>query len=204
MIDLPKRWLVWHYTNKNSARAKFWQRSHESILVIWKSDRRIFNLDDVREPYTEAFVNNAAGRKRAGTKGRFTRKGQETTYIAHEKGALPRDVIKIPALAGGAGRSERFFLCKTCNALYALSKRQEHTGHEMAEHPTQKPKELCKRLILAAKPSWKGQLVVPFTGTGAEVLTGQELEMKVIGFDINPDYVQMANLLLQKGYPQCS
>ena len=203
-IPCGMRWLVWHYVNKNSARTKFWQRSHESILVLWKTDKRLFNLDDVREPYTEQFLNNAAGKKRAGTSGRFTRSGQETTYIAHEKGALPRDVIKVPALAGGAGRNERFFLCKTCDALFALSKRKEHSGHEMVVHPTQKPRELSKRLILAAKPKWRGFMVVPFAGTGEEMLVGQELGMKVTGFDINPDYVQMANLLLYKGYPQCS
>jgi len=39
--------------------------------------------------------------------GRFSNGNKETIYKAHEGGALPRDVIKIPALAGGAGMSER-------------------------------------------------------------------------------------------------
>jgi len=39
---------------------------------------------------------------------RFSKPGaEETTYTAHERGALPRDVLKVPALAGGAGRKER-------------------------------------------------------------------------------------------------
>ena len=57
-LDVNRRWLVWHYTNKNMARLKFWQRSHESILVLWKEDY-VFNKDLVREPYTENFLKNS-------------------------------------------------------------------------------------------------------------------------------------------------
>ena len=63
---INRRWLVWHYTNKNAASAGFWQRSHESILALWKKEK-VFNKDLVREPYTESFLKNAAGKKRAGT-----------------------------------------------------------------------------------------------------------------------------------------
>lgn len=73
------RWLVWHYTNKNVPTLKFWQRSHESILCCWK-EGRIFNRDAVREPYTDSFLKNAAGKERKSTKGRYNQKGQTTTY----------------------------------------------------------------------------------------------------------------------------
>src|SRR3989338_2861619 len=108
-IPLNKRWLIWHYTNKNVASLNFWQRSHEAIICAWK-DKRIFNRDDVREPYTEGFLNGAAGKIRKGTPGRFSKNGQETVYKADARGALPRDVIKIATLAGGAGMNERWFL----------------------------------------------------------------------------------------------
>ena len=32
-VQLPHRWLIWHYTNKSVPSSKFWQRSHESIIV---------------------------------------------------------------------------------------------------------------------------------------------------------------------------
>src|SRR3989344_3289895 len=51
-IPINKRWLIWHYTNKNVASLNFWQRSHEAIICAWK-DRPVFNRDEVREPYTE-------------------------------------------------------------------------------------------------------------------------------------------------------
>jgi site-specific DNA-methyltransferase (adenine-specific) len=97
-----RRWIVWHYTNKNVASLNFWQRSHESILILWKEDK-VFHRDDVREAYTEGFLHGAAGKERKATKGRFSKGEKTTTYTAHPGGALPRDVIKIPALAGGAG-----------------------------------------------------------------------------------------------------
>ena len=122
-LGVNRRWLIWHYTNKNVASLHFWQRSHESILVLWKEDK-VFHRDEVREPYTDGFLNGAAGRRRAATQGRFSREGAaETVYTAHPAGALPRDVIKVPALAGGAGAKER------------------------VAHPTQKPLALCEKLL---------------------------------------------------------
>lgn len=169
------RWLIWSYTNKNVPSYKFWQRSHESILCVWKRphNKPHFNLDDVREPYTDAFIKNAAGKTRKATKGRFSKGTEETTYTAHDKGALPRDVIKQPALAGGAGRKER------------------------VNHPTQKPLELCKTLILAARKE-DAPIVIPFAGSGSECVACAELKIPFVAYEINPDYVQLCNDRLSK------
>ena len=64
LLPLNKqRWLTWYYTNKNVASLNFWQRSHESIICYW-INTPIFNRDDIREPYTESFLNGSAGRIR--------------------------------------------------------------------------------------------------------------------------------------------
>lgn len=165
------RWLVWHYTNKNSPNLKFWQRSHESILCCWKSSR-VFNVDDVREPYTETFLKNAAGKTRKSTPGRFSSSGTETTYTAHERGALPRDVIKVPALAGGAGKKER------------------------VDHPTQKPLALCEILLKAAKQNEQDLVIVPFAGSGSECVACRKLGLPFVGFEINPNYVELCTTRL--------
>lgn len=55
-VSIEHRWSIWHYTNKTIPSYKFWQRSHESIIMAWKDEKkRIFNLDEVREPYTDKF-----------------------------------------------------------------------------------------------------------------------------------------------------
>lgn len=195
-ISINKRWLIWHYTNKNVASLNFWQRSHESIICVWKNEP-IFNRDEVREPYTEGFLNGAAGKIRKGTLGRFNRNGRETVYKAHEGGALPRDVIKIPALAGGAGMNERWFICKTCKDIFEPKKLKKHNGHEIEKHPTQKPLELSKKLILSAAPKDNGVILVPFVGTGSECVAAKELGQNYIGFEINPNYVKLAQRILE-------
>ena len=168
-IDCNVRWLIWHYTNKVTPSLNFWQRTHESILCCYKN-KPIFNRDDVREPYTETFLKNAAGKVRKPTVGRFSNGDKETIYTAHEGGALPRDVIKVPALAGGAGKKER------------------------VDHPTQKPLNLCDTLIKASlNKSSQTLLVVPFVGSGSECVSAKKNNVNFIGFEINGDYINTAN-----------
>jgi len=115
---------------------------------------------------------------------------------------LPRDVIKVSALAGGAGRRERFFYCRQCNKLFLGSQDKHDESHYTLSHPTQKPLKLTYKLIKAARPKEGGSVLVPFVGTGSEMFAARDLGMQTIGFDINDDYVNMANLLIEEGYPK--
>jgi site-specific DNA-methyltransferase (adenine-specific) len=170
-ITCNVRWIIWHYTNKNTI-SNFWQRSHESILVCYKK-KPVFNKDSVREPYTETFLKNAAGKVRKATKGRFS--GENGKPTIHENGALPRDVIKgIPALAEGAGKVER------------------------VDHPTQKPLALCDKLIKASMNMNSPTLVIlPFVGSGSECVSAKKNNIDFIGFELNPDYIIIANKRLE-------
>ena len=117
-----QRFLIWYYTNKTSPSSNFWQRSHEAILCLWKNKRPNLEINQIREPYTNNYLK-LNGKERANTRGRF---GNKTTiYKVNGQGALPRDVIAIPALAGGAGMVERYFMCKDCNKnLYHSSEKK--------------------------------------------------------------------------------
>ena len=172
-ININVRWIIWHYTNKVTPSLNHWQRTHESILCCSK-EKPHFNRDDVREPYTATFLKNAAGKVRKATKGRFSNGENETIYNAHENGALPRDVIKISALAGGAGKKER------------------------VNHPTQKPLELCEKLIKASKNGDDTLLVVPFAGSGSECVAAKKEKINFIGFEINAEYVKLCNERLEE------
>jgi site-specific DNA-methyltransferase (adenine-specific) len=170
--SIHRRWIIWHYTNKNVPSLNFWQRSHESIIVLWKSDK-VFHKDEIREAYTEGFLNGAAGKERANTKGRFSKGDKKTTYTAHENGALPRDVIKIPALAGGAGMNER------------------------VNHPTQKPLSLCEKLIKSCKQT-DGYVLIPFAGSGSECVAAKKMNLPFIGIEINPEYISIIQTRLEE------
>jgi len=174
LILCKVKWLIWSYTNKTTPSLNFWQRTHESILCCYK-DKPIFNRDDVREPYTDDFLKNSAGKIRKNTKGRFSKGDKETIYNAHSNGALPRDVIKVPALAGGAGKKER------------------------VEHPTQKPLNLCNILLKAClNKNSNTLLVVPFAGSGSECVSAKINNIDFIGFEINNNYIDIANNRLNK------
>lgn len=191
-----QRWLQWHYTNKATPASKFWQRSHESILCLWKpgQPRPNLEIDQIREPYTPGFMNNV-GRVRAATASRFTGdiEGKETIYKAHEKGALPRDVIKVPALAGGAGATERWFKCRDCKGkIFPPEQRHEHRHHDIMKHPTQKPMQLTQRLILSRINSKSGRVLIPFAGSGSECVVAQSLGVDWLGIEINREYCDFA------------
>lgn len=190
-----QRWLAWHYTNKTVPSLKFWQRSHETILCLWKPDmpRTDLEIDQIREPYTKSFLKNAAGKERKNTPSRYGSSGKTTVYQAHKNGALPRDVIKIPALAGGAGRAERWFVCKTCDSqIYPPECLSEHREHDILKHPTQKPMELTRRLIQSRVNGKGGKILVPFAGSGSECVVAQALGAEYLGIEINPEYVDFA------------
>jgi len=166
-LTINRRWLVWHYKNKTAAGAKFWNRSHESIIVLWKNSH-VFHLDDIREPYTEAHLKSV-GRTRTTTTGRYSTGTKETAYTAHPNGAMPRDVITIPALAGGSGHRER------------------------VNHPTQKPLTLCERLLKSCQQGPTGGLVVvPFAGSGSECVAAKQLGLPFLGIELNPEYVALS------------
>lgn len=190
------RWLIWHYTNKNVPSLNFWQRSHESILCIYK-EKPIFNKDDVREEYTETFLKNSVGKTRKSTIGRFSDGSKSTIYKAHEQGALPRDVIKIPALAGGAGLKERWFFCKNCNQAFSPIEAKNHKDHETIKHPTQKPLLLTEKLLKASLPKihkkYIGKVLIPFAGSGSECVACKKLKVDFIAFDNSPIFIQLAN-----------
>lgn len=194
-VNLPinkQRWLQWHYTNKNMPNLNFWQRSHESILCLWKN-KPIFNRDDIREPYTQGFLMGSAGRVRPAGKCRLSNNGgKDTIYHAHENGALPRDVFNISSLAGGASLKERNIYCKTCKRLIEPTKRKEHNSHDLIIHPTQKPLDLTNKLIRSCKPKCKFNVLIPFCGSGSECKCTLMNGGNFISYELNEDYITLA------------
>lgn len=211
-INLNQRWLVWHYTNKTVPSLNFWQRTHESILCCWKEDKTFFR-DQVRVPYTDRFIKGYKNknRKRPNTKGRFTSKKDkevQTFYTVNDKGALPRDVICSPSLAGGAGSKERFFYSPSMSKLITSRQKKELVKDgvdisDLISHPTQKPVKVTETLLDACIE--EGQIatvLIPFAGTGSECYVCEQRGYEWAAFEINEDYVQMGKLLVKNGFPK--
>ncbi len=66
-----------------------------------------------------------------------------------------------------------------------------------ALHPTQKPEEMLKRIILAS--SNKGDIVLdPFSGSGTTIFIARKYERNWIGIENNNNYVKISKQRMQK------
>lgn len=164
------RWLVWHYKNKANL-GNDWGRSHESILHFRKTKHYTFNIDNVRIPYgahTLKYPDHPqADTSQYGKNGKH--KGK--IWTPHPSGAKPKDVLEIPT---------------TCNGM-----------HEKTPHPTQKPEELLRKIILAS--SDKGDIILdPFAGSGTTLVVAEQLERQWRGCDTSLEYCQWAAERIEK------
>jgi site-specific DNA-methyltransferase (adenine-specific) len=144
-----KTMLIWHYKNSPKPKGR-WRLSHQGIIYGFRPAAPFFE-NEVRVPYT-AGAKKLNGRMRPSS-GRLSKAKVYDT----SNGALPRDVIEIPALLG-------------------------HRSALRFGHPDQKPQELIERLIRAS--SLPNQLVLdPFGGTGTTAAAAQFLDRKYITFE---------------------
>lgn len=58
-------------------------------------------------------------------------------------------------------------------------------------HPTQKPLRVSERLLMISGLKG-GKLLVPFAGSGTEMLAGLRYKMQVTGFEVNEEYFELA------------
>ena len=154
------RWLVWHYRNKANL-GNDWGRSHESILHFRKSASTELNVDDIRIPYGAHTLRYPA-RTQAGTSA-FSKPNarRDGAWTPNPRGAKPKDVFDIPTTCNGMG--------------------------EKTPHPTQKPEELLRKLVLAS--SRPGDWVLdPFSGSGTTLVAAEQLGRNWLGCDLSAEY----------------
>jgi site-specific DNA-methyltransferase (adenine-specific) len=61
---------------------------------------------------------------------------------------------------------------------------------ETGEHPTQKPVSLCENIIKHSSNA-KDTVLIPFVGSGSEIVACKRLNRKYIGFELNKNYVNL-------------
>lgn len=160
------RWLVWFYRNKASM-VNDWGRSHEAILHLRKGDTMTFNTDAVRVPYNTHTVRYPAHPQALTSQYGGAGKSVATrrpVWRPHPGGAKPRDVMEIPTLCNGSA--------------------------EKTDHPTQKPLELIRKLVLAS--SNPGDLVIdPFGGSGTTYAVCEETQRRWLGCEREEEYCRL-------------
>lgn len=152
------RWLVWHYKNKANL-GNDWGRSHESLLHFRKSKKFTLNVDDIRIPYG-AHTQKYPSHPQAKTSN-FGRGKKRDNWTPHPVGAKPKDVIEIPTTSNGM--------------------------HEKTPHPTQKPEELVRKVVLAST-NREDMVIDPFLGSGTTAVVAEQLGRKWKGCDLSAEY----------------
>ena len=162
------KWIVWYYKNKANL-GKDWGRSHESILHLRKSKKFTMNIDDVRIPYGKHTLKYPS-HPQAETSQYGNGGKRKDIWTPHPQGAKPKDVLEVPT---------------TCNGM-----------REKTPHPTQKPEELLRKLVLAS--SNENDLVAdPFSGSGTTLVVAEQLGRKWLGCDLSHEYNQWATERLE-------
>lgn len=66
-------------------------------------------------------------------------------------------------------------------------------------HPTQKPEGIVERMVMAS--SNEGGLVLdPFSGSGTTLRVCQQLKRNAVGFELNPEYIDMTDIRLNEPF----
>ena len=152
------KWLVWHYKNKANL-GNDWGRSHESILQFRKSKNFRINIDSIRIPYGRHTLKYPSHPQ--AKRSNFGDGSVRDDWTPNPLGAKPKDVIELPTTCNGSG--------------------------ETTDHPTQKPEELIRKLILSS--SKRGDTVIdPFSGSGTTVVVCEQLGRQWKGCDLDSKY----------------
>lgn len=156
------RWIVWHYKNKANL-GNDWGRAHESLIHFRKSKSVRLNIDDIRIPYGAHTLKYPVHPQAKSSQ--YGNGKRRNLWTPHPGGAKPKDVIDIPTTCNGMG--------------------------EKTPHPTQKPEELIRKLVLASSNA--GQTVLdPFSGSGTTIVAAEQLKRKWLGCEMNQEYNEWA------------
>ena len=162
------RWLIWYYKNKANL-GKDWGRSHESIMCLRKSNNYTINIENIRIPYN-AHTLKYPERSQA-TSSQYGNGKKYDGWSPNPAGAKPKDVIEIPTTCNGMG--------------------------EKTPHPTQKPEELLRKVILAS--SNENDIILdPFSGSGTTAVCAKQLKRRWIGIEQCPEYLEWSIARLKK------
>lgn len=182
--------VLWVFRERGISKTT-WNRKHNNIFVYAKNKgRQIFNVDAVRDEYSEATkkkfkykdedgyyqirgrnIPGSPVRQADGLSPEHEKKYPEMTYRQYmEDGQLPVDWWEISLL--------------------------NKSANERTNYPTQKPEELVEQIVKAS--SNPNSIVLDcFIGSGTTAAVAQKLGRRWIGADINKGAIQTTTKRLQ-------
>ena len=182
----------------------------ESLFFFVKSNKYYFNLDDIRIPYRDKKITNSQG-KNPGDCIMFPLEPSREKHIAMFPKTLPEFCIK-------AGCPKQ--ICKKCSTPKLIIKKsdspysfnvrvrdvkngriksldrkaslKETKDYNEKNYVSKKEDQIV--LSCNCKAGFNSGIVLdPFMGSGTTAIVAKKLGMNFIGFDLNKNYIKIAN-----------
>jgi site-specific DNA-methyltransferase (adenine-specific) len=84
---------------------------------------------------------------------------------------------------------------KQLRTVWDIPNNKAKEERKFGTHPTQKPLRLTQRMLLIAALRG-GRLLVPFVGSGTEMVAAVAYGMQCVGFEVDPEYFKLAQARL--------
>lgn len=158
--------IIWYYRGGGASKKRFASK-HDVIFFYTKSNKWVFNLDAVRQPYSKDVLDSLPSRYDKSYRGDKVYSG----YKPNPLGKIPDDVWLIQPIMP--------------------SDKKERLGY-----PTQKPLALLERIIKASSNEGDIVLDA-FCGCGTTLIASQKAKRKWLGIDISPTACRVVAKRLQ-------
>ena len=165
------RKIVWYQPSRLAQGRRNYTNNYDLICYFSKGSAKTFNLDDIRVPQLVELEHRLRCEKVPSvTNGKYGK----TKF--NEKGKNPGDVW---------------------GDIKQLTYKSKELISRDLLHTIQKPEKLIERIVKAS--SNEGDIVLdPFMGVGTTAVVCKKLNRNFIGFELNPNYIELANKRLKK------
>lgn len=167
--------IIWCYREGINSK-KRWNRKHDTLLFYSKSDKFTFNVDGLREPYSESHLKKYKQRDAKGAY-RLMGRGIVGSPLQSHRDLPAEYETRYPGL------TYRHYLGEgTLPVDYWHIDIENQASRKRTGYPTQKPEALLERILLAS--SNPGDLIGDFCcGSGTALVVAERLGRRWIGCD---------------------
>lgn len=165
------RKIVWYQPSRLAQGRNNYTNNYDLIIYFSKGKAKTFNLDAIRVPQLVELEHRLRCERVPSVK-----KGPYSKTKFNEQGKNPGDVW---------------------GDIKQLTYKSKELISRDLLHTIQKPEKLIERIVKAS--SNEGDLVLdPFSGVGTTFAVCQKLNRNFIGFEINPEYIDITNKRIKK------
>lgn len=189
--------IIWHKPNPmpESVRDRC-TKSHEYIFLLSKSERYYFNCEAIKE---DSVTNDT--RRPYGSKGSWELDGRDESKRPNGQQRKPR----VSAAKGSFNGKTEAMADTGQNAFRAITEKRNKRSvwtvtlkSYKGAHFATYPEDLIEPCVMAGCPEG-GTVLDPFIGSGTTAAVARRSGCKFVGFELNPEYLALAEKRFVQG-----